>query len=321
MDENKYLQQVATLTGSQYHPQQGPWGRKSGSVVGTRDGYITVIGFSRNRSGSAVAILVRFKKQQQAYSIKAALKGASLPKRKGHLVEVGVDFLRWDWNYLAIKPKTEEVAKVADALRDAIRPLAPGFDGRCQECGSASMSSMTLVNGVPALICAGCQERMRQDVDKAGVDYEAIVPNYPNGLVLGIGAALAGGIAWGVIAYGINRIFLYGAIAIGYFVAWAVLKGTGRVTRLGQVVIPILTVASVLFGDAIFWTLRLMKYRGVPFSGELLNSVIVRLWALETHSSNFTTIIFALIGAGYAIYAARKPKFKVVFQPLGVPNA
>lgn len=321
MNENAYLQQVATLTGSQYHPLQGPWGRKSGSVVGTRDGYITVIGFSRNRQGSAVAILVRFKKQPQVDSLKAALKGASLPKRKGRVAEVGADFVRWEWNYSLIKPKAEEVAKVSDALRDAVKPLAAGFDGRCQECGSTSMSSMTLVNGVPALICSGCQERVRRDADKAGVDYEAIVPNYPNGLVLGIGAALAGGIAWGVVAYGINRIFLYGAILIGYFVAWAVMKGTGKVTRFGQIVIPVLTVASVLFGDAIFFTLRVMKYRGVPFSGELLKAVIVRLWAMETHGSNVASIIFALVGAGYALYAARKPKFKVAFQQLGAPNA
>lgn len=320
MNENAYLQQVATLTGSQYYPSQGPWSRKSGCAVGTRDGYITVIGFNRNRQGTAVAIMVRFKKQPQADSLKAALKSAAMPKGKGTIVEVGADFVRWEWKYSIMKPKAEEVAKLSDALRDAVRPLAPGFDGRCQECGSTSMSSMTLINGVPGLICSGCQERMRQDADRAGVNYDAIVPNYPNGLVLGVGAALAGGIAWGVIAYGINMIFLYGAILIGYFVAGAVLKGTGKVTLFGQIVIPILTVASVLFGDATFWTLRIMKYRGVPFSWTLLKAVILHMWTLETQNSNLGSIIFALIGAGYAIYAARKPKFKAVFQPLGAPS-
>ena len=33
-----------------------------------------------------------------------------------------------------------------------------------------------------------------------------------------------------------------------------------------------------------------------------------------------TLIFFALIGAGYAVYAARKPKFKAAFQPLGTPG-
>jgi len=321
MNENDYLRQVATLTQFQHHPQQGPWGRKSGSVVGTRDGYITVIGFNHNRQGYLVAIIVRFKKQPQVDSLKAALKGASLPQGKGRIVEVGADFLRWEWQYSLIKPKPEDVTKLSDALRDAIKPLAPGFDGRCQECASTTMSSMTLVNGLPAYICSGCQDRMRRNVDQASVDYEAIVQNYQNGVVLGIGAALAGGIAWGVIAYGINMIFLYGAILIGYFVAGAVLKGTGKVTRFGQIVIPILTVASVIFGDATFVTLRVMKYRGVPFSWELLKAVILRIGAFETQGSNVASIIFALVGAGYALYAARKPKFKVVFQQLGAPNA
>jgi hypothetical protein len=31
------------------------------------------------------------------------------------------------------------------------------------------------------------------------------------------------------------------------------------------------------------------------------------------------TLIFALVGAGYALYAGRKPKFKTSFEPLGAP--
>jgi hypothetical protein len=32
------------------------------------------------------------------------------------------------------------------------------------------------------------------------------------------------------------------------------------------------------------------------------------------------SLLFALVGAGYALYSARKPKFQAVFQPLGAPN-
>jgi hypothetical protein len=220
-----------------------------------------------------------------------------------------------------MKPKPEKVAKLADTLREAIRPWTSGFDGRCQECASNSTPALTLMNGLPVFICAGCQEKVRHDLDRAAIDYEAIVPNYPNGLVLGIGAALLGGLAWGLIAYAINVIFLYGAILIGYFVAAAVLKGTGKVTLVSQAIIPVLTVASVLFGDATFFTLRVMKYRGVPFSGELLKTIITHLATIERQGSNASSILFALIGAGYALYSARKPKFKAAFQPLGVPNA
>jgi hypothetical protein len=319
MNENEYLQQVATQAGLQHYPQQGPWGRKSGSAVGTRDGYVTAIGFSRDRQGAKVVILLRFKKLEQPDLVNSAVKSAAI--KKGKLSAVGNNFLRWDWKYSFTKPKAEEVAKLAEDLRAAIKPVTMGFDGRCEQCASASTPALTLMNGLPTFICAGCQEKVRHELNQAAVNYEAITPNYPNGLALGIGAAVLGGVAWGLVAYGINRIFLYGAILIGYFVAGGVLKGTGRVTRFGQVIIPVLTVASVLFGDAIFYTLVVMKHENVPFSSKLLGVVLSHLWEIEREGNGVLSLVFALLGAGYALYAARKPKFQATFQPLGAPNA
>jgi hypothetical protein len=92
------------------------------------------------------------------------------------------------------------------------------------------------------------------------------------------------------------------------------------VTLFGQIIIPVLTVASVLFGDAIFYTLIVMKHQNVAFSGKLLNAVVVHLWDIETKGDGVLSLLFGLVGAGYALYSARKPKFKAVFQPLGAPN-
>ena len=319
MNENDYLQQVANLAGLRHYPQQGPWGKKSGSAVGTRDNYVTAIGFSQKGRAAVLVILLRFKKLDQQEQVKSALKSAAI--KKGKLGAIGSNFVRWEWNYAFAKPKAEEVAKLVEDLRAAIKQVTSPFDGRCEQCASNSTQSLTLLNGMPMFICATCQEKVRNELNQAAVTYEAITPNYPNGLVLGIGAAALGGIAWGLVAYGINRIFLYGAILIGYFVAAAVLKGTGKVTRFGQVAIPILTVASVLFGDAIFYTLIVMKDQHVPFSGKLLNVILVHLWDIESKGSGVLSLLFGLIGAGYALYSARKPKFQAVFQPLGAPNA
>ncbi|HUE54616.1 MAG TPA: hypothetical protein VMO76_02210 [Candidatus Udaeobacter sp.] len=323
MNENAYLQQVASLTGLQYFPQQGPWTRKSGSVIGARDGYIACIGFDRSREGAKVAILLRFKKIADPEALKKSLKDSpSLPgKKPGKLAAVGNDFLRWEWKYSFTKPKAEELVKFTNALRDALKPLVPGFDGKCEHCGSSSTSALTLMNGMPSYICSGCQQKVQQEMDQAAVNYQAIEPNYPNGLVLGMVAALLGGMAWGLVAYGINRIFLYGAILIGYFVSWGVIKGTRKVTRFGQVIIPILTVASVLFGDAIFYTLAVMRNENVPFSAQLLKTILAHLWEIESKGGGVLTLIFALVGAGYALYAARQPKFKATFEPLGAPIA
>ena len=319
MKESEYLQQVATLAGLRHYPQQGPWSKKSGSAVGTRDNYVTAIGFSQNGRATVLVILLRFKKLDQPELVKSALKNAAI--KKGKLGEVGSNFVRWEWTYAFAKPKAEEVAKLVEDLRTAIKPVTTAFDGRCEQCAATSTQSLTLLNGMPMFICATCQEKVRHELNQAAEKYEMITPNYPNGLVLGLGAAAIGGLAWGLIAYAINYIFLYGAILIGYFVAAGVLKGTGKVTRLGQVVIPVLTVASVLFGDAIFYTLIVMKQEHVGFSGKLLNAVVLHLWEIESKGSGVLSVFFGLVGAGYALYSARKPKFQAVFQPLGAPNA
>jgi hypothetical protein len=319
MNENEYLQQVATLAGLRHYPQQGPWSKKSGSAVGTRDNYVTAIGFSRNGQAANLVVLLRFKKLEQPEQVKSALKSAGI--KKGKLGEVGSNFARWEWRYSFSKPKAEEVAKLAEDLRTAIKPVTTPFDGRCEQCASASTQSLTLLNGMPMFICATCQEKVRHELNQASVNYEAITPNYPNGLVLGLAAAALGGLAWGLVAYGINRIFLYGAILIGYFVAAGVIKGTGKVTRFGQIVIPVLTLASVLFGDAIFYTLAVMKEEHIAYSSRLLKVVVLHLWQIEIQGSGVLSLLFALVGAAYALYAARKPKFRAEFQPLGAPNS
>jgi hypothetical protein len=319
MNENEYLQQVATLAGLRHYPQQGPWNKKSGSAVGTRDNYVTAIGFSRNGQATNLVILLRFKKLDQPERVKSALKSAAI--KKGKLGAVGDNFVRWEWKYSFAKPKAEEVAKLAEDLRAAIKPVTTAFDGRCEQCASTSTQSLTLLNGMPMFICATCQDKVRHELNQAAVNYEAITPNYPNGLVLGLAAAALGGLAWGLVAYGINRIFLYGAILIGFFVAKGVIKGTGKVTRFGQLLIPILTIASVLFGDAIFYTLAVMKEEHVAFSSRLLKVVVLHLWQIEMQDSGVLSLLFALVGAGYALYAARKPKFQAVFQPLGASNS
>lgn len=323
MNESTYLTQVASLAGLRHYPRQGPWGRKSGTAIGVHEGYVTVIGFNRTGNQARVVVIVRFKRLEQPEILKTvepqvvALTG----KKQGKLAAVGSDFLRWEWKYSISKPKAEHVTGLVDKLREAIKPLVPGFDGRCEKCQFTSTSELTLLNGLPMYICSACQQKVRQELDQAATNYEALQPNHPNGIALGIGAALLGGAAWGLVAYGLHYIFLYGAILIGYFVAWGVLKGTGKVTLIGQVSIPILTVASVVFGDALFFTLTVMKMKNLLFSQNLLKNILINLWDIEKESNGAVSIIFALIGAGYALYRARKPKFKVVFEPLGMSGS
>jgi hypothetical protein len=323
MNERAYLAEIATRSGLRTYPKQGPWGRKSGSAIGVRDGYIIVIGFSRIKNKAAVSVVVRFKKMEHSEVVKAAIaqSAALAEKGQGKLFEVGGDFVRWDLPYSFAKPKTERVSRLVERLCDAIKPVASSFDAKCEKCGSSFTSEMVLEDGVPMRICAGCQERVRQELNQAADKYELLEANHVNGLALGVGAALLGGFAWGLIAYLFNRIFLYGAILIGFLVARAVIKGTGKVTRAGQISIGVLTIASVLFGDAVFCVLMVMKLNAIPLSGKLVGGVLAHFWEIEAKGSGVLSMIFGLVGAGLAVYQARKPKFEVVYEPLGKSNA
>jgi hypothetical protein len=315
MNESAYLDQVASLAGLRRCPRQGPWGNKSGCVIGVQDGYVTVIGLTRDQKQSKIVVILRFKKMEQPEMLKTALgqSPALSQTKQGKLAATGSDFLRWEWKYSFTKPKAADVIQLANTLREAIKPVVQGFDGRCEKCQRTSTPELTLMNGLPLYICAGCQDAVRQEQDQAATNYEALQPNYPNGIALGIGAAIAGGAAWGLVAYLLHYVFLYGAILIGYFVSWGMLKGTGKVTRMGQISIPILTVSSILLGDAIYFTLEITKERNLILSVDLFKAVLANLWGIERSGNGAASVIFALIGAAYALYRARKPKLKAVF--------
>src|SRR5215467_7771956 len=112
----------------------------------------------------------------------------------------------------------------------------------------------------------------------------------------GLGAALLGSIAWGGVAYLLHRIFLWGAIIIGLFVAKAVVKGIGKVTSSAKIIISLLTATSVAFGDAIFYALMVMNQSQVAFI-PALKLVLATFWKLETDADGgLVSILFALIG-------------------------
>lgn len=321
MDNKEYLAQLSLQTGLRYFPGQGPWAGKQGSLIGSKDGLLAAVGISQVNRSTALIFLLRFQKTDQLEMLKTILGQNEALKKKGKLAQVGADFLRWEWTFSFSKPKLEEAAQVLAALVQSAKSAVTPFSGRCEKCQSASSPDLLLMNGLPVYYCSGCREKVRMELDHAALQYEAIVPNYPNGILLGFLAALAGALAWGGLAYSLNRIFLLGAIGIGYLVAVGIIKGTGKVTTLGQLLTPVLTLSSVLLGDAFFFTLSIMKQEQLSYSTNLLRAVLQHFVELEKESGGGLSLIFALVGAGYAIYAARKPRFAVKFEPLATTGS
>lgn len=324
---DKWMTELAGLTGLAHYPKQGPFGQKEGVLIGDRDGYILAIGPAKSDRQASINLMLRFPEMQQPDGFRplvdqALEKAPTLPESERKAVkkmQVGADFFLWQWNYSFGKPKADQVAALASALVDAAKQVAPKFAGRCEICKSSSTPEILLRNAVPGYYCSGCQEKLRAEGEAADQAYETLPTNFPKGLLFGAIAALAGGIVWGLVAYGINRIFLWGGVVIGGLVSWAVFKGIGKINTAGKIAVGILTVASVLFGDALFYALAAAREFKISFSLELLKIALQSLWELEANENGAFSIAAALLGAGYIMYTKRKPKFTPEFQRLGNP--
>lgn len=318
---DEFMAQLAQLTGLQHYPRQGPFGLKDGAVIGERNGYLIAIG-PRKENKNRIGMLIRFQNLDQPDMLKTAVSqdqtiqkamGEGIFKAKMSDVQFGNDFLVFDWGSTR-RPKAENVAALASAFADVVRHVAPKFEGRCETC-RGSQAEMLLADGVPSYYCASCLEKVQQDLNTAAMAYEALPTNFVKGTIYGVAAALAGSIAWGVVAYLLNRIFALGAIGIGGLVGVAVSKGMGKVNLGGKVLTVVLTLASVLFGDAIFFALSVMKEQSIPFSMDLLVAVMTAMPELEAEDP--VSLVFALIGAGYVLFTMRRPRFQVRFERLG----
>jgi len=318
-----YLAELSRLLGLPHYPKQGPFGRKEGALIGMKDNYIIAVGPAKTEQGrAAVGVLLRFKEPGDPIVLAKALDESPELSSRGEREKVGRDFVRWMWTYSLRKPKPPEVPGLVESLVGAAKHTVPPFDGRCESCQSAQTTEIVLLESVPVFYCESCQQKLHMDLDGAGRAYEEMSSNFPNGLLFGVLAAAGGSLAWGVVAWTLKRIFLWGAILIGYLVAWAVIKGMGKVTRAGQVLVFLLTIASVLFGDVIFYTLVLMEKLKRPFSAELVAAVMANFWQVVTSAGGgIASVLFAFVGAGYALYKARKPRFKVKFERLGQPSS
>ena len=319
MNSQEWLTQLSQLTQIPYYPNHQLFDDKAGALIGVRDGYLVSLGLGKTQNGkSAVKLLLRYGKAENP-QLEDALKAA-----KGKFGDLKVDAgaAAAARNYSFGKPEPQETADSLAGLLTALKTsAAPAIAGRCEHC-QRSENQITLFDNVPAYVCSSCQQQIQHDLNTAGAAYEQLETNFPQGLLFGVGAAVAGGLAWGLVAYAIQRIFLWGAIGIGFLVGKAVVHGMGKVTWPGRILMGVLTVASVLFGDLLFYTLVVMKEQSLPFSLDLAMEVLRNFVAIETDSEGgLFSVGFALIGAGIVIYSTRRPEFHARFEPLGSPTS
>jgi hypothetical protein len=325
-----YIQSLASMAGIPYFKSASSFNGK-GSAIGMLNGFLSGFGDGKAGDSAAVILLLRFNPVADHEVVRQAIMASPLvleamgekkwSKKMESRLTTGTDFLTFAWGFSFKHPSTDKVLTLQKAIVEAIKPAAQPHDTHCDLCATGRVSEVILYNGIPGYYCEACQAKQGFDAQQAAADYAARETNLLQGLLFGTIAAFVGALAWGLVAYGINRIFLWGSVLIGLMIAKALFAGMGKVNFVGQVAVFVLTVASVLFGDVIFYTLSIMKSESVPFSFKIVTALVTHIVEIESEGNGIMSVIFALFGAGYVVYsAARKPKFEAKFEKLNAPE-
>lgn len=316
MNNQEWLEQLSVLTALPYYPQHKVFGDKSGALIGTRDGFVIAVGPGKTEKGhAAIHLSLRYSENADPKALAENLKSV---KGKFDAPKSDSSTTILVRTYSLGKPAPQNIAEDVNNIIAKLKTCAMPLSGKCEKC-QKSGTDLVLMNNFPVAYCQSCQSQLGQQVDAAAHAYENLETNLPLGILYGVAAALIGSLAWGGVAYAINRIFLWGAIIIGVFIGKAVVMGMGKVNWTGRILIGALTAASVAFGDALFYTFVLMKQEQATFM-LALKAVLSNFWKVEQSSDGgVVSILFGLIGAGVVMYSTRKPEFKAQFVPLGAP--
>ncbi len=324
----KKVRELAQLAGLRVVQKPGFMGESF--AVGDMQGFLVTAAWTRKGNQAGVLLQVRFRSQtwsggpdglrmgvDNSLELKEALRKKNVPSALLKALTQAPDTLGLFWQYSFTSPKPSTILVALKVLAGIAQRYAQPIGSTCESCGATSGTQTCLADWVPVSICSNC--RLRQDVEaqKQEEDYTHLESNALLGIVFGVGAALLLGLAWGGIAYGINRIFAYGAILIGVAIAWAINKGMGKVNLLGRILTVLLTLGTVFWGDYVFILLSSAKQMDRPIGFELASDVARQFFEIEfSDGSGFMSLLFCLIGAGYILYANRPPTFRKHYQSI-----
>jgi len=216
-------------------------------------------------------------------------------------------------------PSPARIQAWVDALISIVARTTPAFDGRCEGCSVTAVQRHVLVDGLPMLLCAGCQQRTLAEGELAERAYEMTEANHGVGAALAGFAAIVGATGWAAVSALTQREFAAAAIGIGALVAWAYRRGAGRVDGLGRGLGAAFTLASVTLGDLLLFAGWVAKAR--PDIGFRLDAglfVYLSAWR-ERPADQVITLLFAGVGAWVAFKALERPRLKRTIQAADAP--
>jgi len=329
-----YLTELSLGAGLQYFPTLATFKTNTqsskGAGLGTRAGFPAAIGLiSVGHNNKSVAAMVCYRSQADVNQLETALK--DLPDFKGFAVrktiKVQNDKVVFSWPYVLKKPSSESVVTLLDSVIGVIRQFVPAHDGKCDDCRTANVSSVTLINNIPGFHCTVCQARFSEAKEREAGEYAKKRSRLLKGILFGTGAGLAFALAWAAllswIEIGSNtwypQLHLAGSVLVSMFIAWAFFKGAGKISRTGQALAIVLTLLGKFSGDAFFYTLLLADQWHVrPPSPQVLFVAITHFWKLKLTMYGGWSIVLLLSDIGFAAAIpwmpwGKIPKFKPTF--------
>jgi hypothetical protein len=313
------------------------------AVTGARDGLLLRVGWGDSQF-PGLTVTIRFPRavdvQQLRDRLAADASLDALPGRAGvrRGIKVAASLqpsLRWSkppevalaenclvwrrtfaWGF----PRTVRLMAWVDTLVAAVARATPGFEGRCEGCGVTNVQRHVLVDGMPMLLCATCQQRSLSEGEMAERAYEMTEASHGVGAALAGLAALVGATGWAAVSALSQRQFAAAAIGIGALVAWAYRRGAGRVDGLGRGLAALFTLASVTLGDILLFAGWVAKARpDVGFRLDAGALVYLSAWS-ERPADQLITLLFAGVGAWFAFRALEGPKLKRTIVPADAPG-
>jgi len=315
--------------GLTHHPQKGMFYRNE-QVVGLYQGILVQATWGGDKNLSLV-VRLRFPASQNLERLKQtlvedasldALPGGGKNRKKmnivtgaGKRIHIGdvpeftleASTLRWFRTASLNGPKAKDVPGWVALLVAALKRATPGFEGRCEQCTTGVTRQFVLLDDVPALLCGNCQQRLRAEGEMADRTYDMSEARHLNGAALAALAAVLGAAGWALFAALTERVFALAAIGIGAMVAFAYRYGAGRVDGMGRAIGGVLTLASVVLGQILYYAWALSKEHpdfGFQLEGGL--AVYLGMWG-EQMGTEIIVLVFGLVGAWVATKALVRP--------------
>jgi predicted phage tail protein len=324
------MQELARATGLTLYDEPGPFLAKQGTLLGFKRNFLFAVGLGSDNNGWG--IMARFKSAPDAAALVNTLKSDPTMKKMYTLANINVtsaNTVVWRFGQ-PMRMNIDQFAQAIDAMAAVLAQFAQGFEaGKCEaeRCGT-DITTLTLANGIPNLMCEGCKQKVTAEQERARQEYERRQPNVPKALMYGAGLAIVTGVVSALLMYwdisGDDRyslkLFLLAPFGVAMAAAWGVKAGVRNVTYGACALAGLMALLGIYIQDAVFLSAYIAHIKNEAWNLQWLAWAAARVPTLRWWFSGGLAVadVAAVFLGGFACWGMR-PKFNITFKNLPMP--